>query len=244
MREHTRARRDARASQSVSLSARLTLTLARARCHAAPTRSENTLLFTCHREAKIMGKMASKAFGLGLATIAGLMIFGCSSSSSSNNPTDGGGTSSGADACTSVAQADVQALLASPITQVQDNSATYACNYVTAAAPLQITWDPNDSSLTTYNNGSLGAAQDHQITGIGDEAYWNETVPGGSIPALNAHKGNITVVIQPSGDNAAASTCKSTVTNQSAGTFTVADSDALAFVQLMGKVANDYFAAL
>ncbi len=187
-----------------------------------------------------MGKMASKVVGLGFAALAGLMIFGCSSSSNSAASGDGGSTSGANDPCTSIPKADVQALLSGTISSVTDNSSTYDCEYVTPAAPQPVGWNPSDSDKSSYNTLSAGAS-DHQISGIGDEAYWNEPVPGQTTPQLSAHKGNVTCVIQALSDPTA-TTLK--VTEGTQGQFTVADSDALAYVTLMGKVCNDLFAAL
>jgi hypothetical protein len=203
-----------------------------------PDSKRSTLLFTCDWEAKIMGKMASKAIGLGFVTLAGLLIVGCSSSSSSNGSTGGG--NNGPDPCTTVAKADVQALLAQPITSVTDNTSVFDCQYVTSVGPQPVDWNPNDSDKSSYNNLSSGA-NDHQISGIGDEAYWNEPVPNQTTPELSAHKGDVTCVIQALSDPTA-TTLKVTETGQ--GEFTVTDADALTYVQLMGKVCNDYFAAL
>jgi hypothetical protein len=187
----------------------------------------------------------------GLVAVA-FAIAGCGGSAATNKPQpsvgDGGATGAGssvtASVCTKISQADVQALLSSSITSVSGGADVGVCDFHftdEAGAGFQnITFNANDPDKSSYNNLTSGAA-DHAISGIGDEAYWNEPAPGQTTPELAAHKGNATCVLEAEG-NPNDTTLK--VTPGIQGQFTVADSDALAYVQLMGKVCNDVFAAL
>jgi hypothetical protein len=167
--------------------------------------------------------------------------------STSGGSTSGGSTSSsgstagGSDVCTSIPQADVQALLAFPITNTADNSTYYACGYQFSGGTtsFSLTWDPGDAGLDSYN--TLKGNADHPVSGIGDMAYWNEAVADHTSPDLEAHKGNATCTIQ---SNDPPDVTMKTTPATGIYQFTVTDADALAYVQLMGKVCNDIFGAL
>ena len=73
---------------------------------------------------------------------------------------------------------------------------------------------------------------------IGDKAYWIEAVAGHTTPGLTAQKGSVACVILP--PDPPDSTLKF---SGAPPMITVADGDATAFVQLLGKVCNDAFAA-
>ena len=164
-----------------------------------------------------------------------------------NGPTANGSTSSNGtaagdmDICTSIPQADVQALLAFPITNTADNSTYFACGYQFSGGTtsFSLTWDPSDADLTSYN--TLHGNGAHTISGIGDMAYWNEPVPDHTSPSLEAHKGNATCTIQT---NDPPDITMKTTPATGIYKFTVTDADALAYVELMGKVCNDIFAAV
>jgi hypothetical protein len=152
-----------------------------------------------------------------------------------------GTSTSGSDVCTSIPQADVQALLAFPITSAADNSTFYACGYQFSGGTtsFSFTWDPGDAGLDSYN--TLKGNADHAVSGIGDMAYWNEAVADHTSPDLEAHKGNATCTIQ---SNDPPDITMKTTPASGIYQFTVTDADALAYVQLMGKVCNDIFGAL
>ncbi|HEX4405523.1 MAG TPA: hypothetical protein VH560_11880 [Polyangia bacterium] len=181
-----------------------------------------------------------------------LLGAGCSGGSSGAVAGDGGGAGSGggSDVCTAIPKADAQAILTNPITSLQDFSGVQACvfNYSGGSQgdSLQITFNPMDTDKSSYTTLSEGPADggdngDHPLTGVGDEAYWNEAVPGISIPSISAHKGNVTCVIQP--PDPPDSTCK-TVTGDNPLGYAITEADATTFAQLLGKVCNDVFAAL
>ena len=166
---------------------------------------------------------------------------GGNASASTEAASSNGAAASGSDVCTSIPQADVQALLAFPITSTADNSSYFACvfHFSGGSGSFSFTWDPGDAGLSSYN--TLKGNADHAISGIGDMAYWNEAVPGHTSPSLEAHKGNATCTIQS--NDPPDITMKA---SPASGIYqmTVTDPDALAYVQLMGKVCNDIFAAL
>jgi hypothetical protein len=167
--------------------------------------------------------------------------------SGGDGSTSGSSTSSsapaarGSDVCTSIPQTDVQELLAFPITSTADNSTFYDCTYQFSGGTqvFSLTWDPGDAGLDSYNN--LKGNADHAVSSIGDMAYWNEAVADHTSPDLEAHKGNATCTIQ---SNDPPDITMKTTPASGIYQFTVTDADALAYVQLMGKVCNDIFGAL
>lgn len=188
---------------------------------------------------------------LALASLA-LVVAGCSSSSSpasSAGDGGGGGGGGGGSFCSAISQADAQAILSHPITQLVDLSDVGSCVFKYSGGSqgdsLQIDIATVDPDKTAYSNLSQGAGDggdngDHPLTGVGDEAYWNQAVDGVSIPELSAHKGNVTCVIQP--PDAPDSVCKTTPADNPLG-IGINESDGAAFAQLLGKVCNDVFAA-
>ena len=163
---------------------------------------------------------------------------GQSSASNGSTPSGdgGGGGSSGAE-CSAITIADAQALIPTTVTSVSDTGIG-ECHINFGGSDSGVTDLPvdyylNDSALTAYN--TLSGGNDHQISGIGDQAYWNEAVDTESPPQLSAHKGSVTCTIQ---SNAPPDTTMKTTAGGLVG-YTVTDSDALAYVQLMGKICND-----
>ncbi|MGH2631922.1 MAG: hypothetical protein ACRDG3_00810, partial [Tepidiformaceae bacterium] len=148
----------------------------------------------------------------------------------------GGAASGGGAVCGRIARADAQALLPATIKSAADDVLGDCIFTTNGGAPLTITTYSSDPDQQYYK--TLSGAADHQISGIGDEAYWNEPVPGRTSPELNAHKGDVTCVIQP---NDPPDTTLKTTPSGAGDLYTVTDADALAYVQLMGKVCNDVF---
>ena len=167
----------------------------------------------------------------------------CSSSSSSGTTGgdgDGGGGGTTKNICPLITQADVQALVVPTITGVT-NLDGVRCQFADSGEGIKVEHYDNDANLTSYNNlhqdGGGGSGPDHQLQGVGDMAYWNEAIDGKAPPELIAHKGNVTCVIQsPMPPD---TTCKTT--DDGSGIPAFAESDALAYVQLMAKVCNDVF---
>jgi hypothetical protein len=110
----------------------------------------------------------------------------------------GGDSSTGGDGgnvCAAIV-ADVQALVVPAIASLQNT--VDGCIPLLAAdggqVAMQVLYGADaDKSLYNQENGDMP----HAITGIGDEAYWVELVPGASIPDLLAHKGNETCIVTP-----------------------------------------------
>ena len=179
------------------------------------------------------------------------VLAACSGGAGSNPATSapGGNTApasvpavaGGTDVCSSIPQADVQALLAFPITHVADNSAFFSCGYKFSGGTTSFSFDWNaaDADLSSYN--TLQGNADHEISGFGDKAFWNEAVPDHTPPSLIAHKGNATCTIMA---NDPPDITMKTTPMTGIYAFSVTDADALAYVQLMGKVCNDVFAGL
>ena len=185
---------------------------------------------------------------LSLATAA----VACSNSSTptSAGSDGGGGGGGGGGVCAAISQADAQAIVTHPIVSLQDFGAEGSCVFKYSGGSqgdsLQIDYYTDDADKTSYNTLSAGQSDggddgDHPLSGVGDEAYWNQAVPGISIPQLSAHKGNATCVIQP--PDPPDSTCKTSPADTPLG-IGVTETDGAAFAQLLGKVCNDVFAAL
>lgn len=148
-----------------------------------------------------------------------------------------GGASSGG-YCDKITRADVQALVPNTITEVGGDRIVACIFKEGSSGSVEVDIYGSDPDQKYYK--SLSLSNDQSISGVGDQAYWNEPVPNASPPELIARKGNVTCVIQS--NELPDSTIKAT-NSTSTGLFTVSDSDALAYVQLMGKVCNDAFAA-
>ncbi len=135
----------------------------------------------------------------------------------------------------------MQALLAFQITHVADNSAYFSCGYKFSGGTtsFSIDWAPGDADLSSYD--TLKGNGDHAISGFGDMAYWNEAVPGHTPPYISTHKGNASCTLMA---NDLPDITMKTTPMTGVYTFSVTDADALAYVQLMGKVCNDVFAGL
>lgn len=167
--------------------------------------------------------------------LSALALAGCSSSSSPSGAGSDGGSGGGTNVvCSKIPVADVQALTPNTVQPATD-SGIGECVWHNSGEPVQVDYYPQDNDKSSYMNLSNG--NDHAISGIGDEAYWNEAVDGKSAPQLSARKGTTTCVIQS--NDPPDTTMKVT---QNGATYTVTDADALAYVQLMGKVCNDVFA--
>jgi hypothetical protein len=152
------------------------------------------------------------------------------------------GTGSASGICTKIPQADVQALIPQKITSVTGSNQLLECHYhftpiaADDSSDLVVGFRLDDGDQSSYKN--LSDQSDHAVSGIGDMAYWNEPVPSRTSPELSAHKGKVTCIIQPT--DPPETTLKYTGT---LSFVTIDDADALAYVQLMGKVCNDVFAA-
>jgi len=185
--------------------------------------------------------ITTRTFTLAASTSVVVLLAACSSSSSGTSPAaggDGGGSSTTSGTCEKITLADAQALVPPIVSQSDPDSVK--CVYVLAdGKTLEVKDFANDADLKYYKTTSL--PNDHAITGIGDQAYWNEVLEGptppNSAPELAAHKGNATCVIQS--NDPPDTTLK---TSSQTALYTIDPADALAYVQLMGKVCNDIFA--
>lgn len=199
-----------------------------------------------NRTLQLVSAIAGVSLGVALFAACG----GGSSSDSSKTASpgsSGAGTSTSAtnnsvsqksgSLCGNIKQADVQALLPSPITSVADDGLADCLYKEQSGSSLDVTIYNSDPDEQYYKTLSLGSS-DHQLSGVGDEAYWNEAVPGRTSPELSAHKGKQTCVIQS--NDPPDTTLKVTITNVQSNLFTVTDEDSAAYAVLMGKVCADY----
>jgi len=174
----------------------------------------------------------------GVATAAATTSGGTSATKAATAAATSGGTTASGSVCDKIPLADMQALTPQPLGEVTDTNGgqTTSAECQFAGTEIRVRYNLNDADKTSYNN--LAGTTDHQLSGVGDEAYWNEALAGNSPPYLVAHKGVVTCVI---GSEAPPDTTMKTTLN--GAPFTVTDEDALAYVNLMGKVCNDIFAA-
>jgi hypothetical protein len=140
-----------------------------------------------------------------------------------------------ADICAKIPLADAQALTPQPL-QPSTNTGIGECLFHNAGQDLKVDYYLDDTDQQYYT--SLSGSNDHPLAGVGDEAYWNEPIPGQSPPALFAHQGDETCTILS--NDPPDTTLKY---SGSEPFIKVTDADALAYVQLMAKVCEDVFAA-
>jgi hypothetical protein len=134
--------------------------------------------------------------------------------------------------CAKIPLADVQALTPQTLQPGTDAVGVPSCLFHNPGQDVKVDYYLDDADQQFYK--SLSNSTDHQLSGIGDEAYWNEPVEGQTPPYLSAHKGNVTCII-------VSNFPPDTTLSFSGGT--VQDADALTYAQLLGKVCNDVFAA-
>jgi hypothetical protein len=138
--------------------------------------------------------------------------------------------------CAKIPLADVQALTPQTLSPSTDTGIG-ECLFHNAGLDVTVDYYVDDTDMSAYT--SLSGNGDHPLSGVGDEAYWNEVVPGRTPPTLVARKGNETCTIL---SNDPPDTTMNTTPLNGTG-YTVTDEDALAYVQLLAKVCNDVFAA-
>jgi hypothetical protein len=126
-----------------------------------------------------------------------------------------------------------------------DGVARYECD----TADLTIELDTNDTDKTTYNialnTGDFdgGAPQNiHQMSGIGDAAYWfgDDDGSGSAIygfPVVNVHKGSSTCIINATSEDGTHYTMPPTASGA------IKDTDADAWATKAGKVCLDIISA-
>lgn len=186
-----------------------------------------------------------------IVVIASLLPFaaGCSSSSSAGTTSDGGPTSvdTATLACNQIKQSNVQVLLSAAIKGIEATGAkgSYQCRYDVPKASsgtdnnTLLSLYGNDASETDYNRLKTSFADSTftDLGGVGDKAYWFQSVDGNGPPAVVAHKGSATCVLQVTG-----TLDLTTLAHTQA--VQVSPSDAAAFAGLMGAVCTDYFSTL
>jgi len=158
--------------------------------------------------------------------------------------------------CDKIARSDIQALLPATVTSVDTiigggSNGGIGCsvNVADSGIGLLIQTYPTDTDKSDFNFllGDPTSAFNHVISGIGDEAYYFEVTTdsagdGVSSPNLVAHS---SAGVAPScgieSNDPPDTTLKTTP--DGLGGFTVTQADVVAYVQLMGKVCNEVFAA-
>jgi hypothetical protein len=198
-----------------------------------------------------MGKLALKSIAMGACLTLAIGNFAACSSSSSPASTgtggDGGGTGNSSNICPKIAVADIQALLSSAPGTVTENDVPP--NYECDTTDLQIQLNTDDADKSTYNialntgDADGGAPQNiHQMSGVGDAAYWfgDDDGSGSAIigsPIVNVHKGSATCFLDATSNDATQFTMPTT----SQGTIKNTDADAWA--AKAGKVCLDIISA-
>jgi hypothetical protein len=119
---------------------------------------------------------------------------------------------------------DCQALISDPLTEVSGNPAG-ACNAYTAPGQPGFAGGALIFTDLAPHPFDPKPADAHDVAGVGDKAYWTSATRG---PRLEAMKGKAQCEL----GTPKKATLKST-----------SDADQAAYVQLMGKVCNDMFAA-
>lgn len=176
---------------------------------------------------------------------AGLTLVACSSSNGNGVGNGNGSGSAGTvRVCPKLSQADIQALLAQPITMVSEGDLTsqlLECD----VNGLQLQMQTDDGDLGLYNAGPAPGDPDrHAVSGVGDEAYWSavdsHSGTSRSTPTFAAHKGSATCLVSTNNDPSNFS-----MPYQNAPPpFAIANADVEAWVQKAEKVCLDFYAAV
>jgi hypothetical protein len=190
----------------------------------------------------------------------GVVGSGDGSASDGNGITGDGGVLS---VCDKIPVADLQALLPATITSVDTtigggSNGGIIChvNVVDPGIGLEIQTYPDDADKSKFDFllGGDPTAPDaaipftHAIAGIGDEAYYFEVSSddagtGLSSPNLAAHKSSSTGPSPSCGIESNDPPDTTMKTTAGGVGYTATQADVVAYVQLMGKVCNDVFAA-
>jgi hypothetical protein len=188
-----------------------------------------TLFTACGGGNSIATSTASSSAATGVATTAsGAATAGATTASSSKT----------SDICAKIPLADAQALTPQTLKPAADAAGIPSCLFHNAGKDVKVDYYLSDADQHFYK--SLSNSSDHQLSGVGDEAFWNEPIDGHSPPYLSAHKGNVTCTIV---SNDPPDTTMKFTGPPTTPLYTVTADDALAYAQLMGKVCNDVFAA-
>jgi hypothetical protein len=174
-----------------------------------------------------------------------------SSTADGSSAIDGSGDDSQSDPiaeanalCSDINLADAQALLTVKIGPAQSGG-PLGCSFLLPGEDingdnLTVLIDSPDADLSNYTDlttGTFALSDDWTpISGIGDKAVWAQTV---GFPTLVAHGSDVTCSVGVPGD-------ASELTLHSTGASygpTVTKANALAYVDLMGKVCSDVFDA-
>ena len=161
-----------------------------------------------------------------------LVLVGCS----------GGGTNNSQQFCPQLARADISALLAQPVSTVNEvdiDSELLECD----TDALQIQLNLSDADKTLYDSANNTPADTHALQGFGDEGYWSAIGSGTGVaqstPSVVIHKGNATCALTA---NDVASDL-SMPYSQTPPPFGIQTSDCDAWAKKAAKVCVEYFTA-
>jgi hypothetical protein len=145
----------------------------------------------------------------------------------------GGGVLDASKQCKAITTADIQALMKATLAPVQINP--LECDYADGSLKVNIRLD--DAAHKQYTM-LASPAPGHEVTGVGDQAYWFEPVVGHTTPWFESYKGAVACEVSPADPD------QTTLTyTGNPPIVTVADSDAMAYAQKEGAVCNDVFGA-
>jgi hypothetical protein len=135
--------------------------------------------------------------------------------------------------CKAIKPADAQALMKATLAPVQIEP--LECDFAGGTLKVNITLD--DAAHKQYTM-QASPTPGHEVSGVGDQAFWFAPVEGHTTPWLESYKGSVACEVSPA--DPADTTL---VFTGNPPIVTIADSDAAAYAQKEGAVCNDVFAA-
>ena len=134
--------------------------------------------------------------------------------------------------CKAIKPADVQALMKATLAPVQINP--LECDFAGGSMKVNIRLD--DAAHKQYTL-LASPAPGHELTGVGDQAYWFEPADGHTTPWIESYKGSVACEVS------AADPPDTTIPYTGSGIVTITEPDAAAYAAKEGAVCNDVFSA-
>jgi hypothetical protein len=128
--------------------------------------------------------------------------------------------------------ADVQALMKATLAPVQINP--LECDFAGGSMKVNIRLD--DAARKQYTL-LASPAPGHELTGVGDQAYWFEPADGHTTPWIESYKGSVACEVS------AADPPETTIPYTGSGIYTITDADAAAYAAKEGALCSDVFSA-
>lgn len=144
----------------------------------------------------------------------------------------GGGVLDVSKQCKAIKPADAQALMKATLSAVVFNP--LECDFADGTMKVNIRLDD-----ATHKQYTLLASPTpgHELTGVGDQAYWFEPAEGHTTPWIESYKGSVACEVS------AADPPDTTIPYTGNGIYTITESDAAAYAAKEGVLCSDVFSA-